>query len=130
MNERNDKFSYTYAAPTEGERREIEEIRKQYCADEGEEDKLSRLRRLNARVKNTAMCAALSCGVSGVLIFGLGMSLTLAFGQFAAGIVVAVVGVIPMVLANPLYNFVLKKCKAKYGEEILRLSDELLNGRK
>ena len=45
MNGPNDKFEYTYAAPTERERREIESIRKAYLPDEAGE-KLRRLRKL------------------------------------------------------------------------------------
>ena len=128
MSDREEKFNYTYSAPTERERREIEDIRRQYAQEDACADKLQRLRRLNARVRNTAMCVALSLGVAGVLLFGLGMSLTLVWEQFAAGIVLSAVGIVPMILANPVYNFVLKQCKSKYGKEILRLSDELLNG--
>lgn len=130
MNETDNKFRYKYSAPTENERREVEEIQKQYLTDGCGDDKLMRLRKLNARVKNISMCVSLSCGVIGLLLFGAGMSLVLAFENVAAGIVVSVVGLFPMAAAHPVYNFVLKKCKKKYGEEILRLSEEILNERK
>ena len=35
----------------------------------------------------------------------------------------------PDALAYPLYRWIFKRQKAKYGEEILRLSEQLLNGR-
>lgn len=128
MNGPNDKFEYTYAAPTERERREIESIRKAYLPDEAGE-KLRRLRKLNARVRNTAMCVSLTLGVAGVLLFGAGMSLTLSFGSYAAGIALAALGIVPIALAYPVFNRLLRRGKKKYGAEILRLSEELLHGR-
>ena len=128
MNGPNDKFEYTYAAPTERERREIESIRKAYRPDEAGE-KLRRLRKLNARVRNTAMCVSLTLGVAGVLLFGTGMSLALSFGRYAAGIALAALGIVPIALAYPVFNRLLRRGKKKYGAEILRLSEELLHGR-
>ncbi len=129
MSDREEKFNYTYSAPTERERREIEDIRRQYAQEDACADKLQRLRRLNARVRNTAMCVALSLGVAGVLLFGLGMSLTLVWEQFAAGIVLSAVGIVPMFLANPVYNFVLKKSRAKNAKETRGLSEESRPGK-
>ena len=127
MNDRNEKFTYSYSAPTERERREIEEIRKDYLPPDEHAEKLARLRKLNARVKNTSMCVALALGIVGVLLFGLGMSLSLVWENYVAGVILAAVGIVPMAAANPVYNLVFQKCKAKYGEEILRLSEELLH---
>lgn len=130
QNVRKDKFEYTYWAPTEEERREIERISRFYRTSGEQEEKLERLKRLNSRVKNTATFCSLSLGILGCLVFGLGMSMILAWNRIFAGITVAVVGGIPMLLANPVYNRVLKKTKKKYGEEILRISEELLRSEK
>ena len=127
MNEQKNKFCYTYSAPTETERREIESIRKEYMVSEVREDKLERLRKLNARVKNISVSIAVSLGIFGSLLFGFGMSLSLVWENYVIGILVSAVGIIPIVLANPVYNAVLKRCKATYGEEIVRLSEELLD---
>ena len=112
-------------APTEEERREIESIRAAYRKDVRSE-KLERLRRLNARVKNAAMSVALTLGVLGLLVFGLGMTMILEWGILAGGVAVSAAGVLPMAAAAPAYNFVLRRGKEKYGEEIVRLSEELL----
>ena len=120
------KFKYTYSAPTQEERREIESIRAAYERNPRAE-KLERLRRLNARVKNAAMSIALSLGIIGVLVFGLGMAMTLSWGMIAAGVAVSAAGIVPMALAAPAYNFILRRGKKKYGEEIVRLSEELLD---
>lgn len=124
----NEKFNYTYSAPTEKEKREIEQIRRQYLEKENKnDDKFIRLKRLNSIVKNGATIVALILGVIGVLIFGTGMSLVLEFEKLVLGIVVACIGVIPIAIAAPVYNVVFKHNKKKYGEEILRLSEQLLN---
>jgi len=124
----NEKFNYTYSAPTEKQKREIEQIRRQYLEKENKnDDKFIRLKRLNSIVKNGATIVALILGVMGVLIFGTGMSLVLEFEKLVLGIVVACIGVIPIAIAAPVYNVVFKHNKKKYGEEILRLSEQLLN---
>ena len=120
------KFKYTYSAPTQEERREIESIRAAYERNPRAE-KLARLRRLNARVKNAAMSIALSLGIIGVLVFGLGMAMTLSWGMIAAGVAVSAAGIVPKALAAPAYNLILRRGKKKYGEEIVRLSEELLD---
>ncbi|MBQ8342351.1 MAG: hypothetical protein IJY22_08290 [Clostridia bacterium] len=125
--EQNKKFEYTYSAPTEQERREIESIRRQYLDPMATaEGKLERLRRLDAYVANSATCWSLVVGVIGLLVFGLGMAMVLHWALYLWGILVAAVGVAPIACAYPLYRWMLRRNKAKYGEEILRLSEELL----
>ena len=123
----NDKFSYKYIAPTEEERKEIDSIRRQYASQEKEETKLERLRRLDALVKNTAIIWSLVLGVLGTLIFGLGLTMILEWQILPWGIVLMVIGSVPIAIAYPVYKTVLKKYKNRYGEEILRISEELLN---
>jgi uncharacterized membrane protein len=123
----NKGFEYTYSAPTEAERREIARIRKQYEAKDEKQIKLERIRKLDSFVQNFSIILALVLGVMGTLIFGLGLSMVLVWDIFVFGIVVCVIGVCPMIAAYPLYVITLKKNKEKYGEEILRLSEELLN---
>ncbi|MBR2322805.1 MAG: hypothetical protein IKA54_04340 [Clostridia bacterium] len=123
----NDKFSYKYIAPTEEERKEIDSIRRQYAPQEKEETKLERLRRLDALVKNTAIIWSLVLGVLGTLIFGLGLTMILEWSIWLWGIVLMFIGSVPIALAYPVYKWVLKKYKNRFGEEILRLSEELLN---
>lgn len=120
------KFKYSYSAPTELERREIESIKKNYEGGDSESSKLSRLRRLDAFVNNSAMAAGISIGVIGLLIFGLGMSLVLEWQIYLWGILLAALGAVPIAAAYPLYKFVLNRNKKKYGSEILSLSKELL----
>ena len=125
----NKEFNYTYTAPSESERKEIAGIRKRYETPP-QESKLERLRRLDARVKRSANTAALTVGVVGCLIFGAGMAFALELQQLILGIILSVIGIVPIALAYPLHNLVLKRNKKKYGEEILKLTEELLNENK
>ena len=127
MEEKNNKFEYNYSAPTEEERREIASIRRQYeDRSNSPEGKLERLRRLDAYVNNMATAVSLVAGVIGLLIFGLGLAMVLEWGLYFWGVLVAAVGLPPMAAAYPLYRKMLAQNKKKYGEEILRLSEELL----
>ena len=124
------QFNFRYTAPTEEERKEIDSIRRQYAPQEKTETKLERLRRLDSLVKNTAIIWSLVLGVFGCLIFGLGLTMVLEWNILLWGIALMVIGSVPMAIAFPVYNKLLKKGKAKYGDEILRLSEELLNENK
>ena len=124
------QFNFRYTAPTEKERKEIDSIRRQYSPQEQTETKLERLRRLDSLVKNTAVVWSLIFGVIGCLVFGLGLTMILEWNILLWGIILMVIGSVPMAVAFPIYNKLLKKGKAKYGDEILRLSEELLNENK
>ena len=123
----NNQFNFKYTALTEEERKEIDSIRRQYVPQEHVESKIERLRRLDAIVKNTALIWSLVFGVVGALIFGLGLTMILEWSIWLWGIVLMVIGSVPMAIAYPVYKLALNKGKAKYGDEILRLSEELLN---
>lgn len=122
----NKEFHYTYKAPTEAQRREIANIRKQYTTPEDTESKLDRLRRLDSRVKSLSTMIPLVVGIIGCLIMGVGMTMVLQWDLTVGGIIVGVLGVLMMLPAYPVYRYVLRYCKQKYGAEILQLSDELL----
>ena len=124
MNGKN-RFTYTYTAPTEEERREIDSIRRSYLPKE-EAGSLDRLRALDRMVRGRARCLALTVGILGCLVFGLGMALALEWAQLGWGVAVSAVGCVLMAAACPLYRAVFGRGRKKYGEEILRLSGELL----
>ncbi len=121
------QFNFKYSAPTEEERKEIDSIRRQYLPQEKTESKIERLRRLDSLVKNTAVICSLCLGVVGCLIFGLGLAMILEWNIIVWGVALMVLGVVPMAVAYPVYQKVLKKYKNRYGAEILRLSEEILN---
>ncbi|MBE6673967.1 MAG: ABC transporter ATP-binding protein [Ruminococcaceae bacterium] len=122
------KFNYTYSAPTESERREIDSIRRQYQPKSNKEISLNRLRRLDSIVKGVPQAVSLALGVVGTLVFGLGLTMILLeWAHIALGILVMVVALPLIIAAYPTHNRLLEKYKEKYGREILQLSEELLN---
>ena len=132
-NKRNGAFSYTYSAK---EQAEIKKIRDKYTPPTEVEDKMARLRRLDASVTNTAMIAALTLGIVGALVLGFGMSLCLSelgallgitkTAALIVGIVSGVVGAVLASFAYPVYNAIVKARRKKLAPEIMRLTDELL----
>jgi uncharacterized membrane protein YedE/YeeE len=126
-------FSYNYSAR---EQAELKKIREKYIAPTQSEDKMARLRKLDASVTNTAQAIALVFGVLGTLILGFGMSLCMTelsalLGarsdlSMVIGIIVGVIGGILASLAYPVYNAIVKAKRKKLAPEILRLADELM----
>lgn len=126
MDNGENKFTFTYSAPSEAERKTVEDIKKQYAPRVGAENKLSRLKALDARARNMPTVLSLVCGIIGTLVFGAGMALVLEVEQFLWGMIVSAVGIIPLALAYPVYVISSARLRAKYAPEILRLSDEIL----
>ena len=131
MEHQNEKesFSYIYSAK---EQSEINAIRNKYLPKEA--DKMEQLRRLDEGVNRKGTAASLAVGIIGALMMGLGMSLIMTdFGSglgvfwcYALGIIIGVLGMIPVCLAYPVYLAVLKKERQRIAPEVLRLSEELL----
>ena len=121
------QFNFKYTALSQEERKEIDSIRRQYAPQEKTETKLERLRRLDGLVKNTAIIWSLVLGVVGTLVLGLGLTMILEWSIWLWGVLLMVIGCVPVAIAYPVYKSVLKKYKNRYGEEILTLSQELLN---
>ena len=132
-NNQQNGFSYKYSA---SEQAELKRIRDKYSAPTEIEDKLSRLRRLDASVTETAQAIALIFGVVGVLILGFGMSLIMTdlsqkmgiSGNLAmfVGISTGIIGGLAASLAYPIYNYIVKRKREKLAPEIIRLTDELM----
>ncbi len=121
----NNQFHYEYSAPTEAERKEIASIRRKY--EPKTESKMEKLRALDKRVKNAASAVGLTVGILGCLVFGLGLTCILEWGKPWIGIPVALVGGVAMSLAYFLHGKTYKKMKKKYAEQIIQLSNDLLN---
>ena len=129
MEKHQETFHYTYSAQ---QQEEVQSIRKKYLPPE--ENKMERLRKLHHSATQKAQISALVLGVVGALIMGTGMSLVMTdigktIGMTNAllpGIVIGLIGMIPVAFAYPAYNHVLKKERQRIAPEILRLSDELM----
>lgn len=126
-------FSYTYSAK---EQAELKRIREKYTSPIEEENKMMRLRRLDASVTKGARIVAITVGIIGALILGFGMSLIMTdlsviLGQYenmaiVIGIVIGVVGCVIVSLAYPIYNVIVKARRKRLAPEIIRLADELI----
>ena len=132
-NEKQSGFSYTYSAR---EQAELKKIREKYIPPTEQEDKMTRLRRLDASVTNTAQAVALVVGIIGTLVLGFGMSLIMTnlsdvLGlqndmAMLIGIIIGVVGGIVASIAYPVYKCIVKAKRKKLAPEIIRLTDELM----
>ncbi len=126
-------FSYTYSAKDQAE---LRRIRAKYESPAEGEEKMARLRRLDASTTQWAEAIALVFGIVGTLILGFGMSLCLtdlgnALGltggaAMIVGILVGIVGGTLAGLAYPVYLVTLKRRRQRIAPEILRLTDELI----
>lgn len=121
------KFSYSYSAPTDKERREIEEIRNKYSEENKKNSKLSRLKELDAKVRRIPMLIGILLGIFGTLIFGTGLTMILEWQKFLWGVIVMGVGGVSIVAAYFIHAALSSYYKDKYGKEILSLSEELLS---
>ena len=132
-NQEQNGFTYTYSAK---EQAELKHIRDKYTAPTEVEDKMARLRRLDASVTRSAQTVALVLGIIGALILGFGMSLIMTdLAEFlgleetvvmVVGVSVGIVGGILASLAYPIYNAIVKAKRKKIAPEIIRLTDELM----
>lgn len=130
-NKKESGFSYTYSAK---EKDEILKIRQKYT--DREEDKMERLRRLDAQVSKKAQVVSLTLGMVGVIMLGFGMSLFMSdLGTtmglkdtvaLAVGVAIGIPGGIIAGVAYPVYNRILKIQRKKIAPEILKLTDELM----
>ena len=124
-------FTYSYSAPTEEERREIVAIRSQYAARSESDRALERVKLLDKKVRRLPLWLCGLQAAAGVLIFGGGMALCLevaAVAAIAGGIALSIAGAALCGLAHLTKKCARRRLKEKYGDEILRLTEQLLGG--
>lgn len=106
----------------------VKRIREQYV--QREETKLDQLRALDSKVKTPALVFAYVFGSIASLVLGAGMCFAMEVigtGMMIPGIAIGLVG-IALVTANYfIYKKILESRRAKYAEEIIALSDSILN---
>ena len=126
MSEQNNRFEYKYSALSSEERLEIESIRRRYLKDSSGEGRTQELKRLDFYVRSFPVAIAITVGVIGILLFGLGLTLVLELNKTVLGIILGTVGVLVLAPANLIYNRLTAFQKKKYGQRILDISEELL----
>ena len=121
-----EKFNYSYSAKQSAE---VEKIRKKYAEPTEKEDKMEKLRRLDASASKPGIITAWCLGIVGALLLGVGMCCTMVWADklFVPGIVIGVVGIACVAAAPAVYKRITKKRRKKLAPEILRLTDELMD---
>lgn len=117
----------------ENKKKYLEKIRKEYA--EEDTTKLDKLKSLDKKVKTVPTIFGYTFGSIAALIFGLGMCLAMKViggttTWMVVGIVIGVAGLALMSVTAPIYFKMLNARKSKYADEILKLSNELLNEEK
>mgnify|MGYP003515087778 CR=1 FL=1 len=110
----------------------VQKIRSQYT--EKESTKLDELKELDKKVKQPANVFAYVFGSISAIIMGTGMSLVMTeigsvigiSNPLVPGIIIGVIGMIIAIINYPMYKSILTSRKKKYGEEILKLSEKLM----
>ena len=111
----------------------VQKIRTQYMEKQSTE--LDALRALDRKVKRPANVFAYIFGSISAIIMGAGMSLVMTdigaalglSGVMIPGIAIGVVGLGMALLNYPMYRKILDARKRKYAEQILKLSDKIMN---
>ena len=118
-----ERFTYTYSTDQQAE---IKASRQKYLPPQ--EDKMTRLRKLDATTTRKSTIYALSLGILSTLVMGTGMSLCMVWGGawLLPGIGLGLLGMAGVALAYPLYRIVTRREREKAAPEILRLTEELL----
>ena len=110
-----------------------QKIRTQYMEKQSTE--LDELRALDAKVKRPANLFSYIFGSISAIIMGAGMSLVMTdigsiIGIESAmipGIAIGVVGMAMALINYPIYKGILNSRKKKYGAEIIKLSEKIMN---
>ena len=110
-----------------------QKIRTQYMEKQSTE--LDALRALDAKVKRPANVFAYVFGSISAIIMGAGMSLVMTDigstigmqNAMVPGIIIGLVGMIMAIANYPTYKRILGSRKKKYGTEILKLSEKIMN---
>ena len=125
MDDKKEIFNYTYSAT---QQEEIKRIREKYMPPTQEEDKMERLRKLDASVTKPGTIVSLIVGIISTLIMGVGMCCTMVWADklFIPGIFIGIIGITGVIASYPIYNRITKKQREKLAPEIIRLSDELM----
>ena len=110
----------------------VQKIRSQYT--EKQHTELDELKDLDKKVKKPAAAFAYTFGSIGAIIMGAGMSLVmtdmgsaLGIGSMVPGIIIGIIGMAIAIVNYPIYKNMLAKRKAEYSQQILELSEKLMN---
>ncbi len=112
----------------------VQKIRTQYT--EKQHTELDELKALDAKVKRPANVFAYTYGSVSAIVMGAGMSLVMTeigaviglASAMVSGIAIGVVGLGMVLSTYPIHKSILNSRRKKYADEILKLSDKIMNG--
>lgn len=110
------------------ELKKVEKIKNYYV--EKEVTKYDELKNLDKKVRKGANIFSYIFGVIGSLVLGFGMCIAMEVileGNMVIGIIIGLVGILMVCVNYTLYKKIVNKNKNKYREQIIDLSNELLN---
>ena len=104
-------FRYSYSAKQNAE---VQAIRSKYLPCE--ESKLDELKRLDCQVSRAGLPQALTIGIVGCLVFGVGMCIAMEVlrGGMVLGALIGACGITVMIVAYPVYCTYFRKAKTKH----------------
>lgn len=122
-NNKNNQFNYTYSADRQSE---IRKIREKYMPKKT--DKMEQLRALDKTATKKATSLAVTIGIIGALILGVGMCCCMVWmGKwFIPGIAIGLIGIAAIGAAYPLYSRIAKQERERIAPRILELTEELM----
>ena len=111
----------------------VQQIRTQYT--EKKHTQLDELKALDHKVRKPANIFAYVFGTLSAIIMGTGMSLVMTdlgaqLGMaeaMAPGVFIGIIGLVLSLLNYPIYKRILASRKKKYADQIISLSDQLMN---
>ena len=127
----NKEFNYTYSSLSQAEKKQVENIKRQYGGMDTQKDSdLAELLQLDKKVKTIPKTIATIVGVVGTLVLGWGMSIVMVWENVVVGTIVGVVGLLACIVAPLLHKVIFRGLKNKYASQIIKLSDRLLGEEK
>ncbi len=116
------------------EQKVAEKIKKEYEGKTEQESKLDEIRALDSKVKKPAFIFAITLGIIGSLVLGVGMCLAMQIiGKTTTcmvfGIIIGLIGIAIVAINYPLYQKILNTRKSKYKDAILAKTNEILNNK-
>lgn len=95
-------------------------------------NKINQLKKLDQKVKTFPQTFALTFGIISSLVFGSGMCFAMKVigNSMLLGIILGLIGILLMSINYPMYKRMLQNRKNKYGSDILRLAQEIVNEEK
>ena len=104
----------------------VEQIKTKYI--EEPHMHIEKLKELDRKVKKPATVFGWLFGIVGSLVLGTGMSLAMKVigDSMAMGIVIGLIGILMVCVNYPIYKVIFAARKKKYADEIIRLSNRIL----